>query len=654
MKRNLLYLLILLIIILPLNDLFSFDRNTPWTIKVGGASNENIFLSDFNELPGYPSCCQKFDYANGIGYGLFAGFEYKLDNKLFGFGLAPDFIISYNDLSADYNKEEFLANLITGNDVTKAYVVNSLNTSIQAVLLEPGMNFTLPSTLPISFRLGFQLGLLQNKTFTQEERIKSPDWINYKETGTKTKYHYAGKIPNVNSFYASISLGANYKAMNFGNLSLNTFLQMNYGLSKIASNMVWNANSIQLGLSLNYNIPKPEFIPPQDAPLPPLPLPPKDEDLFFALDVSYAGKNLNTGDTVEIPIYERKFINKHQILPIIFYKFNSTEMVMPEDSKIRSEEQAQKISYKIVAKYLSENNKVNVRILSSNLDNEDSTIVNKRINNLLDYFKQQGISKNRVNISKEIQSSKGLDRKELIEDKIYIKFKFSDNTKMLTYRSDTTSKRIIEQIDFSVVPRIKATFPPVQLSGGFYVRNLKVFDIKNAPMTFTMREDIFKQMNTVNNFQFLIKATAKDAVWKEVNQKFVVNLKPELINDGVFENIISDIEQNNYVQQLVLGFCNFDKSDFYAVNNEAVEIAKKAFDNHKIIEIIPLFDFLGAEEHNQQLAIKRANSALKLLGLKKSDVMITIPKNYFFSNFSPYGRMLNRAVIIRIKDISSK
>ncbi len=388
--------------------------------------------------------------------------------------------------------------------------------------------------------------------------------------------------------------------------------------------------------------------------MPELPLPPKDEDLFFTINVSNAGNNLNSGDTVEIPIYERKFINKHQILPIIFYEHNSAQMVMPPDSKIRSEEQAQKISYKIVAQYLKENSNVNVQIISSNLDNEDSSIVNKRIKNLLDYFYKNTVSKDRISVSRQNQSSKGLGRKELIEDKIYIKFKFSDNTKMLTYRSDTTSKRIIEQIDFSVVPRIKATFPPVTLSGGFYVRNLKVFDISNEQMTFTMKEDIFKQLDSVPNFKLLIKATAKDAVWKEKKENFVVNLKPVLINDGIFENIISDIEQKNYVKQFVLGFCNFDKSNFYAVNKEAIDIVKKAYQMHNIIEIIPLFDFLGAEEHNQQLAMARANSALKLLGLAQSDVVITIPKKYFFSNFSPYGRMLNRAVVIRIKDISTK
>lgn len=654
MKQKILYILTLLILILPINDLYSFNRNTPWTIKAGGNANWNYYISDFQSLSGFPSCCQKYDFAQGIGYGLFAGFEYKLEKKIFNIALSPDIKISYNDLSANYNKDEFLGNLITGNDITKAYVSNTLNTSIQAIILEPGMNFTMPIEMPVSFRLGFQFGLLRGMNFTQEERIKSPDWINYEETGTKIKYHYQDTIPNSNNIYAALSFGVNYKALNYGNLSVNTFLQINYGLSNIASNVNWNASSVQLGLSLNYNIPKPEFIPPQDAPLPPLPLPPKDEEMFFAIDVSYAGAQLNSGDTVDIPIFERKFINKHQILPIVFYKFNSQKMVMPPDSKIRSEEQAQKISYKIVSQYLQKNSNVNLHIISSNLDNEDSSIVNQRINNLLNYFKQKTIARDRISVSKEIQSSKGLERKELLEDKIYIKFKFSDKTKTLTYRSDTTTKRIIDPIDFSVVPRIKATFPPVELNGGFYVRNLKVFDIKNKPMTFTMKEDIFKRMDSVENFQFVIKATAKDAVWKEKVEHFVVNLRPQIVNDGVFENIISDIEQKNYVQQLVLGFCNFDKSDFYAVNEEAVNLVKKAYQNHNIIEIIPLFDFLGAEEHNQQLAKSRANSALKLLGLKKSDVIITIPKDFFFSNFSPYGRMLNRAVIIRIKDISSK
>jgi hypothetical protein len=54
------------------------------------------------------------------------------------------------------------------------------------------------------------------------------------------------------------------------------------------------------------------------------------------------------------------------------------------------------------------------------------------------------------------------------------------------------------------------------------------------------------------------------------------------------------------------------------------------------------------------LATARANSAIKLLNLEKDRVNINIPKDYFFSNDIPYGRMMNRAVIVRIKDINSK
>jgi len=137
---------------------------------------------------------------------------------------------------------------------------------------------------------------------------------------------------------------------------------------------------------------------------------------------------------------------------------------------------------------------------------------------------------------------------------------------------------------------------------------------------------------------------------KEVKRNFQLNIYPDFINDGIYNNVLSDITQKNYVQQFFLAYCEFDKAELYAVNEQAVEEIKKAFINGKKIEIIPLFDFLGTDEHNQRLALERANSALKLLGLKKEDVIITIPDDYFFSNDLPYGRMMNRTVIVRINN----
>ncbi len=55
------------------------------------------------------------------------------------------------------------------------------------------------------------------------------------------------------------------------------------------------------------------------------------------------------------------------------------------------------------------------------------------------------------------------------------------------------------------------------------------------------------------------------------------------------------------------------------------------------------------EKCTKKLALRRADAALKELGLNKENVEIKVKEGGLYNNSNPYGRMQKRSVIIEIE-----
>ncbi len=633
------------------------EKLTPYKIVAGGTLNSNLYFSNFSELTGYPSCCTNYDFATGFGYSFFTGVEYTPETLLFGYSYSYDFLVSYNNLSAKYAIEEKLANIITGNKYIEAFSEHSLDAQIYSINIEPGFNISPFQSLPLSIRLGFNLGVLFGQTFIQKERILSPDWITYKETGTQIKYHYSGDIPDASQFYSAITLGFRYEAMRYGNYSISPILNFSYGLSNVTSNTDWKISSLQAGISIGYNIPKPKNIPPMEAPLPLLPKPPEPKEMIVKSDIYSENKKLNNNDTLNILVKERRFINRFILLPIVFYQINTDEMLV-SDNMHRSEEEAQKNAYLSAIQYLKDKPDVTLTLYSSSLNTENAVKVKSRLDRLIKLIADNSISQDRIRTKEIIIDASKLSRSELEQDNCFIRFDFSDGAEIISYKSDTLSKFIVEPVEINISPNVNSELKLSEFTGEILLNKKIVHNFGNEKSSFYLKPDISElEDSKVENNIVEIAVRATDVLGKTKSDKKTLILKLDTISDKVFENVISDVEEQNYVRQFTLGYCEFDKAEFTYVNKFAVEQIKQAVNSGEIIEIIPLFDFLGTEEHNLKLATSRANSAMNLLGITKEqvslgNVKINIPKDYFFSNENPYGRMMNRTVIVRIKNIS--
>ncbi len=648
--RNLTKISIVLIMTAMVFGYQAEGRNlTPYSVKAGIFVAGNYYQSNFAELSGYPSCCPKFENAFGFGFGALVGGEYDLGYRFIGVKSSISVDFSVSDLSAKYLVEEKIGNIIYEDRYVDGITEHKLEASITAVSFEPSISFYPIEEIPLGFSLGTQLGYIYNPSFSQTEKLVSPEGVHYQETGTEKRYEYDGDLPNASSFYAAISLGVSYRALEYSFFSAVSYVKANYGLTDISNNLDWAASSLRLGVNLRYNVPEPKYIPPKESPLPPAPPTPRAEKLICEMQASCGGRQLRSGDTVDIKVFETSYYNSFKVLPIVYFEVNSDEILKgfeDKDDRIA----AQSNSFELISKYLSQNPKLEAKANFFALSFEDSSVIEDRKDKLVSALEKKGVYKDRVETETIIQDSSQFERRELLEDNCRVEFVFSNGEKLLILKQLDSVSRGVEKKVLKAEPICESDLERVQIKGGFFVRGLKVFDLKNEAMVFEMKENILTTQEVLRPFPLSLKAEAKNPFGRTDSMSLNVIMNPILIEEKSYENVETKETDTSLYSLYVLGYCKFDESEFIAVNEEALKIARKTASEGSIVEIIPSFDNLGSQTHNKYLARARAEAAINIIDASNSALKVVYPEDFLFSNSSPYGRALNRAVYIRVKN----
>lgn len=141
-----------------------------------------------------------------------------------------------------------------------------------------------------------------------------------------------------------------------------------------------------------------------------------------------------------------------------------------------------------------------------------------------------------------------------------------------------------------------------------------------------------------------VKSTVqlKNGIILEKERLFYI--KPQLAKINI---LVNTSEGKEYA---VLGLFDYDSSEFSYVDKR---VRNKVYDDvnirNKRITIIPFTDNIGGATYNRKLAEARAQSAVKILGLREGDYSIEYTNQYLFDNKTPLGRALNRCVIVVIE-----
>ena len=622
-----------------LNLLTAQPRNTSSFVTAGADVNGILYFANFKQFEGVENCCSSFKNSFGLNYNIHAGYELELAKPWLGMKLRLDLSVDYAGLSATFQEQNPFANIITGNSYTKAVSEYKIEPRINVFKLDPGLYFYPFESIPVAFRLGLQAGFLLGKTYTQSETLISPTNAFF-ENGTKLRGVRNGSIPNSASMIFALSGGIRYEVYKFGNFTINPEFRFNYGLNNLVSGLNWKASEIQAGVSITYNIPKAQLIPPMPPPvlsLPDVPQPPQPGKLDLTIKTTLNGNDINSN---EIKLSTRRIVNSktNHILPIIFYKQSTTEKIDPEEDNQYSNK-----LINLISDYMIKNPEITMTLKSTNVENEDNSIVEKRISDLVSHL-SANISIKRINIEKN-QFIPGKEPIEIVEENSNIKFVLSDGTTDFKY-----TENISEKNEYTQKENILLIKPVILADSSYNFDGSIISDGMSTTLPLTGTT-----INLTNSIEpkassYSIKAEISDNFNRHISKQLNINVVPEITETIIHDN--EETDGNSVYSEYTLSYFNFDEYEISSTNIDVAQLAITSLNEGKKIILIPSTDIIGTEKYNKTLAVNRAKSAIEIIkgnNLIDTDLIsIVYPDRYKYSNSTPTGRYMNRSVHIRI------
>ncbi len=641
MKKLLIYIFILVFFV-NVAHLYSQSKITNSFITAGGDINGILYFANFKQFEGVDNCCTNFKNSFGLNYNIHAGYELNFTKPWLGMKLRLDLSAAYAGLSVTMSEQDAFANIITGNTYTKAVSEFKIDPSISTVKFDPGMFFYPFDEIPLAFRLGFQAGILSGKTYTQSETLISPSNAFF-ENGAKTRGFHTGTIPNATSMIFALSVGARYEAWKSGNFTVNPQIRFNFGLNNIVSGLNWKASEMHAGVTIAYNIPKADIIPPFPPPglqMPQAPVPPQPGKLDLTIKAYYNGEE-QKGNLINIPLISTVHTKTEYYLPIIFFKPNTAEVVNPEEDS----QYSSKILNFITGYFKSADKVTTLTIKSSSLPDEDTTIVNRRISEYVSILAPiAGIG--RIHVEKE-EFTPGRQPQEVIDEKSNISFVLSDGTNLFKDNSIISQKYDYLEKDNTLMIK-----PFVSADSAYSFAASIDIGGKSAPLpesgfSLNQRAALGQEPHEVT---YRAKATVSDFFNRKLEKDTEIRVIPRITQTIIHDNEASDGDKT--YSEYILCYFDFNSYEVSLSIPEVLKLAQQAIGEGRKITLIPSTDFIGTEKFNKALAVNRAKAAIELVQsadrLNSELVSINYPDNFKYSNLTPIGRHLNRTVQVRI------
>lgn len=224
----------------------SFDELRS-AIQIGTFENYQLTIHDaaFTGLPGI-SCCSP-GFTGGIGDGWSGGIvaQFPLVRQL-----AIQLRAGYSILQGELTETEYIGNALENGSVVEATVEHRIEPTFEIVSLEPSLSWA-PFDAPLSINLGAQAGYMLWKTYTQSEKLLTPENATF-ANGSITRNESEGDIQETNDLYLAATAGLSYDIPLNNTIVFAPELSFQYNLSDIIRDSVWNIHSIRAGASIRF------------------------------------------------------------------------------------------------------------------------------------------------------------------------------------------------------------------------------------------------------------------------------------------------------------------------------------------------------------------------------------------------------------------
>lgn len=609
---------------------------------VGGAGmNFSFHSADFTALPGIINCCSGYTGGFGLNPTFLLGAEFFPEGRLFNMPYRYGIRVGYSGANGDLTTEEFSFNKIEGNNVEQVISRHTLTTKLPLLVIEPSLVLFPIENNSLGIVIGISGGLFMSKTFEQSQEIIQPSNILWLETGSSVKGSASGDIPQAGSLFIAPLIGVRYDIPLNEQWTLVPSITALPQVTPFVSSLNWSAIHTRALVEIQYRLAEPQ--PEKIAPPPPPPPPPAPKRLELAITLKKAnGDIVKDGDKIHFTIATTKTKYSHDAAPILFFKKTSAEIapVVPL-SETSSEESAQSSVLIGLVSLLKTDADSKVELKGISAADESPELAKQRAENVANYLFEQGIDRTQVRISSSPQSGTIREiREELLDEDRSVRIFVNGSLKTIPVVYEKSDKKS-DPIQFSFEPIIVAEATPYQAFGklDFEMRTVQKLDENTRSITVNPN-DLFAGAPTKTKLDYALADGEDRRTAAGLGFTFIPDNKETLIENRFGSGIKTD--------ELILGYFNFDGTEFSAVNEEAVQSVKDALKTGKKVELYPKTDNFGTGEYNLELAKARIKSALKILNTKEESIVIrldNVQQNY---DPSAVSRILHRTVIAKI------
>ncbi len=604
----------------------------------------NYFSSDFYGFPPN-TCCSDFTNGTGFGFRTMFDFSYSIFNREIPLAsklyFAPS--VGIESISLHSEKGEYFADVIIDDAVQKAISQHNLDFSLKTINLLLAVKVA-PTDLIHNFSVGIGLSFdfpISSK-FSQGETLLTPKNYTF-ENGLRTRNQSAGEIPNLILPQISFNAFVQKGFAKIFDINLSAIVGGGIPLTQLTQSEKLRVYRLYAGINASYQIPKPKPAPPSPAPLPQLPEPtPPPSSKEYALDliVKTQQKTLKNSDTIEIIEKVKRKFTRNYVIPILFFEKNDFGFYPDNHSAPFELSPLHNKNIEVIeaiASFFAEHGNVNAKIVANQIDDELSYVAQSRAQQIYEFLVSKGIEARRLAIEYPTVSTNEIKSPELLPEMRTVQIIFSDGTIVLSQNQLIESLNETDTVNLQL--ELVSSHPNEEKSS-----KIEVYLNENLISETPSKQHFLRLSNFSNEIQST--ATLKILCSVEFDDDFNTGKQVEneyvLISKKIYFDSIEELTFSGNRKAILLGLFKFDSDEFYWVNPSANDIIAELESLGKKMIILGSADDIGGEKYNENLARRRAVSALKMLN---RNLELDTRRMFNGSDLSsPYNRILNRSV----------
>ncbi len=290
----------------------------------------NTHTANFQQLPGVPNCCPRFETGHGIGLVVGALYEKPLATSF-----ALQLRAGYQNLNAELVSIEATSVFQNGSAAPGEFT-HTLKASLSTIGIEPMLAWR--PFGDVRFNVGLSVGAVLVHRYDQREQITQPGFSGTfldslgNDTRSRTRNESSGEIPDASSFHIGLLGGISHPMAMNADRTLFVAPEVTFalGLTPIASGLSWTANALRIGVSFLYS-PKAEEarlqpVPIVEAPpstVAPSPLPTLPAPVRASLSISGVEANGLEVPIAQLRVDEYSSTRMTSLLNYVFFDENS-------------------------------------------------------------------------------------------------------------------------------------------------------------------------------------------------------------------------------------------------------------------------------------------------------------------------------------------